>query len=134
MTPSAKEKILKVKNSKGDLDVLKWSIFPYAWKPNWFHYSKDEETGELTLTLKDDNDCAFYPTATADDELTLIITSNSDSAGVRARSFALFNANQELEWEEEGETEAKKTQAEWRTNDIRYVVVKFKNEEGTPCP
>ena len=137
LTPSAKEKILKVKNSKGDLDVLKWSIFPYAWKPNWFHYIKDEGAGTLTLQLKDD--CKLYPAATADDELTFIIASNSDSAGVRARSFALFkfNANQELEWEEEKENETKETKskkAEWHTTDIRYVVVKFTNEEGTTCP
>ncbi len=137
LTPSAKEKILKVKNSKGDLDVLKWDVFPYAWKPNWFHYIKDEEAGTLTLQLKDD--CKLYPAATADDELTFIIASNSDSAGVRARSFALFkfNANQELEWEEEKENETKETKskkAEWHTTDIRYVVVKFTNEEGTSCP
>jgi len=132
LTPSDNIKTLTVSNKRGDLDVLKWDVFPYRWKPNWFDYGVD--TGKLTVKLR--GDCNLYPTADADDELTLIIASNSDSAGVEASSFALFHYQQEIQWQAEEETAltTQKTGTKWRTNDIRYVVVKFKNEEGATCP
>lgn len=134
LTPSDSIKTLTVTNEKGDLDVLKWDIFPYRWKPNWFDYGKEEETGKMTVKLK--GDCTLWPAADADDQLTLVIASNSDSAGMKARSFALFHYQQKMQWLEEGETEliTMKRETEWRTDDIRYVVVKFKNEEGATCP
>ena len=134
LTPSDNIKTLTVSNERGDLDVLKWKVFPYRWKPNWFDYGGDEDTGKLTVKLR--GDCNLYPTADADDELTLIIASNSDSAGKRASSFALFHYQQEIQWQAEEETAltTQKHETEWRTNDIRYVVVKFKNEEGATCP
>ena len=131
LTPSDKMKALTITNKKGDLNVLKWDVYPYQWKPNWFDYSKDKED---KLTVKLSEDCKLYPDADADDELTLIIVSNSDSAGMKPRSFALFHYQQEIQWQEEGKMELQKKETEWRTNDIRYVVVKFKNEEGATCP
>ena len=132
LTPSDSIKTLTIANEKGDLGVLQWKVFPYRWKPNWFDYGKDDDA--LTVKLK--GDCTLWPAADADDQLTLVIASNSDSAKVRARSFALFHHQQEIEWQKEGETEltTMKKETKWRTNDIRYVVVKFKNEEGATCP
>ena len=123
-TNSAKEKTLTLANTKNDLKVLDWDVFPYMWKPDWFNFEIDIDAG--TLKLKKLADKA--PEADESKKITLIIGSNSDSHGLSARSFAM-SANQEITWKDEKETETQKSNAAWRTNDIRYVVVEFKEEE-----
>lgn len=133
---SAKQKTLTIANSKGDLDVLNWNVFPYAWHPNWFSYDEDKAEGTIKVMLKD-NKCELYPKANEDDKLTLIIASNSDSKDMQARSFVLSDSQPKLEWKkekEDGTIESKSKDTEWYTNDIRYVVVQFKNEDGATCP
>ena len=132
-----KQKALIISNARGDFKVLQWQIFPYAWQPNWFDYSTetvteaDKKTDKLTLKLSDD--CSLYPAADKDDELTLLIASNSDSKDVQARSFAFSSQQQDWTWQEEGET-ASTAKADWHTNDIRYVVVKYENTDNLACP
>ncbi len=131
LSPTVREASLTIANAKaqGSLDDLSWDVFPYAWLPDWLDYVKS--AGDLTIYLE--GDCRLYPAASEDDELTLVIASNSDSTGVQARSFALTHAQQEIVWQEEGGV-TKSKRAEWRTDDIRYVVVKYENENNTPCP
>ena len=124
LTNSDKEKTLTIANTKKDLQVLDWDVFPYMWKPSWFTYEIDEEAGTLQLKLEK------KPEAEDNKKITLIIASNSDSHDIKARSFALFDAGKEVTWYDAREEEKQQqTKAKWRTYDIRYVVVVFEEEE-----
>ena len=120
LTNSDHEKTLTLADStRDDLSGLDWDVFPYMYKPDWFEYEKDMDAGTLKLKL------VAAPKASDNKQLTLIIVSNSNSHGIKARSFGLFNAQQKLTWRE-GDDKEVTQKTKWCTRDIRYVVVNFK--------
>lgn len=130
LTNSDKIKTLSIANTNDDpSSVLDWDVFPYRWKPAWFDYEKDVAAGTLTLKKLGDE----VPGENDNKKITLIIASNSDSQGIKARSFALFKAGQKVTWNDGSDPKVTQTikikTAKWPTNDIRYVVVEFKEEE-----
>ena len=138
LEPLKAEKKLKIEDRRdSNGGILSWKVWPYRWLPNWLNIEKSEDGKELQFKLSDD--CSLYPQADEDDVITLIIASNSGSKDVTARSFALHTDNQEISWQEEilksdkYEIEDKFDPAYWRTNDIRYVVVRFKPDSTFTC-